>query len=202
LVVPPHRAPSIRPQFAAPPVGWLHVPKPPFVALQMPPQQSAPVWHASPFCSQKLETAQTPLAHRPEQHSPSPAHALPSVLHSVFSGVHFEFSQVPLQQSLSFTQARLSDVHCGKLHTPEMQSPEQQSPATLHAEPSRVHIPPSPVNGSPPMPVPVDPPAPPTDVPELIDAPPVDPPPACVPPPVCAPVDARLVLASPPAPVT
>ena len=144
-----HSIPSTWEQFAAPEPTWLHVPKPAFVALQMPPQQSAPDWHASPFWPQKLDTAQTPPAHRPEQQSPSTPHALPRVLHWPLRAMHEPPAHVPLQQSPSTAHDAPSDVHAGKLHAPAVHRFEQQSDPLAHTEPSAAHVPPSP-NGLPP----------------------------------------------------
>lgn len=66
--------------------------------LQLPPQQSALVAHASPAWTQnEMPAEQSDPLHRPEQQSALFAHGLPDVLHVVESGAHTPLVHAPLQ---------------------------------------------------------------------------------------------------------
>jgi hypothetical protein len=114
LDVPAQRTPSGIWQFAGPVGGGPQVPSVwPIATLQMPPQQSAPEWHASPCCPQKDDGWQVPPAQSPEQQSAPEVHALPSVLQPVLSGAHLPAVHVPLQHWLLAAHALLSERQPG-----------------------------------------------------------------------------------------
>ena len=78
------------------------VPQVPSVApagfVQLPPQQSAFVAHASPVCTQnEMPAEQSEPLHRPEQQSVLFAQGLPDVLHVVDSGEQVPLLHAPLQ---------------------------------------------------------------------------------------------------------
>jgi hypothetical protein len=108
--------------------------------VQMPPQQSEPCAHTSPFCVQYEPLPQVPPAlQKPEQHVAAVAavHGLPSVLHDTLSGVHVPL-HLPLQHSPSEVHVLLSAVHLA-WHMPETQLIEQQSVLTMHEPPVIAH---------------------------------------------------------------
>jgi hypothetical protein len=107
-----------------------------------------PVWHASPSCAQKDEGWQVPPLQSPEQHSPPPVQALPSVLQPELRVAHVPAVHVPLQHWLLPVHAPLSGVHAGKPHAPLWHTPLQQAPFVPHGLPSDAH-PPSLPNGLP-----------------------------------------------------
>jgi hypothetical protein len=149
--VPPQRTPSGIWQFAGPVGGGPHVPSvAPAGTLQLPPQQSVPVWHVSPCWLQKDPCWQVPPLQRPEQQSVLEVHALPSVLHIGLSAAHRPLVQLPLQHWLPVVHAVPSGLQLGKAQAPPVQTPLQHTELEAHALPSCVH-PPSP-NGLPPSP--------------------------------------------------
>src|SRR5579859_4032785 len=95
----PHTVPSTVEQFDDPLAGCEQVPRiAPAAMLQMPPQQSVPSAHTSPFCPQYDAEAHRPWLHRVEQQLASVVHALPSVLQDELSGAQVPPVHVPLQQ--------------------------------------------------------------------------------------------------------
>jgi hypothetical protein len=110
----------------------------PLAMLQTPPQQSAPVVHTSPFCSQKPEGSQRPPAQRPEQQSVATLQMSPRIPpHPVASGVQVPaVPQAPLQHSAPVVHAMVSETHGGGEQTPTKQTPPQQSIDVEHAPPS------------------------------------------------------------------
>jgi hypothetical protein len=99
--IPPHTVPSTALQFAGPAGACPQVPRetPESPAMvQMPPQQSEPVWQTSPVWPQNEETAQTPPWQSAEQQSELLPHALPSVRQPPGSSdAHLPVVHVPLQ---------------------------------------------------------------------------------------------------------
>jgi hypothetical protein len=114
-MAPEQSVPSTAVQFAPPPDGWLQVPSvAPVATVQMPPQQSSPVWHTSPFWPQNEETAHTAPWQSPEQQSDAFAQELPSVVQPPgLSVAHVPPVQVPLQHCDPDAQALPFDVHAG-----------------------------------------------------------------------------------------
>jgi hypothetical protein len=126
--------------------GGPHVPKRPAPAspkVQMPPQQSAPVWQRS-FCwPQKEPGVQAPFTHSFEQQVLPSLHGLPSELQVELSGVHVPPSQRPPQQSLLAPHEVPSPWHGGSAHTPPAHTFVQHWLGSEHARPRLRHCPPS-----------------------------------------------------------
>jgi hypothetical protein len=81
--------------------------------MHCPVQQSASAVHVSPGWVQNDDGWHEPPAHSPEQHSPPPVHALPSVLHCGLRGEHIPDAQFWLQHCALVEHAWPSDVHIG-----------------------------------------------------------------------------------------
>jgi hypothetical protein len=110
------------------------------------------VWQASPSCTQKDDGWQVFPLQSPEQHSPPPAQAFPSVLQLELRVAQLPAVHVPLQHWLLPVHAPLSGVHAGKAHAPLLHAPLQHAPFAPHWLPSDAH-PPSLPNGLPPSPM-------------------------------------------------
>jgi hypothetical protein len=151
--LPPHvgsvppvvAAPQIVPAVVHPPEpaasSALHVPSvAPAALVQLPPQQSTSVPHASPFWTQNdAAAAQTPFWQSCEQQSPLAVHGLPEVLHVVLSGVHLPAVHLPPQHAPSAVHAPLSAVHCVPEHVPLTQEKVQHWLFVVHAAPAPAH---------------------------------------------------------------
>jgi hypothetical protein len=79
---------------------------------------------------QNDDCTHTPERHSDEQHSALVVHALPRVLHVVFSAAHAPLTQIPEQQAASSAQACPYEMHA---HAPPLQRPLQQSDALAQA---------------------------------------------------------------------
>src|SRR5687767_10345904 len=82
---------------------------------------------------------QCPSAQPPLQHSSSPEHSLPEVLHPGFSGEQAPSSQRPPQHSASSVQSPPSETQLSFEHSPSTQLKEQQSVLALQASPATAH---------------------------------------------------------------
>jgi hypothetical protein len=80
-----------------------------------------------------------PFEHSDAQQSPFTLHALPAVLHAVFSGVHVPDVQRPPQHSPSAVQFPPSEMHADALQAPLTQLTLQQSGPALHDAPEGRH---------------------------------------------------------------
>jgi hypothetical protein len=148
--------PSTAVQFTAPPgvpqrPGFVWLTACPFGALHVPPQQSLPVKHISPFCRQYDEALlHVPLLQSPEQQSPSCAHVLPEVRHAPPAppspelpiAAHLPFTHVSVQHVLvpAAGHALPIETHCALPHVPLTQAPLQQSVLTPQLAPALPHV--------------------------------------------------------------
>src|SRR5687768_5272589 len=92
-------------------------------------QQSPPRAQMSPgWMHHDTDRLQRPSSQAFEQHSPSPLHSLPDVLHSGFRATHTPSSeQVPPQQSVESAHSAPSDTHAVPPQAPSSQTSVQQS---------------------------------------------------------------------------
>jgi hypothetical protein len=129
--------------------------------VQIPAQHSSSVAHASPVWKQNDGRPEhLPPEQYLEQHSPWPPQVLPAVLHSVFSGWHTAFAQVPLQHCALPVQAWLSEVHAFAPQRPPSHTTEQHSVGAVQLAPPGLQLAPSALASPAPPPAPLVPPAP------------------------------------------
>jgi hypothetical protein len=136
--------------------------------VQMPPQQSVPLLHTSPFWTQNEGWLQTPPTQNNEQHSEPFVHVFARILQAVVSGVHVPPVQVPLQQAALEPHAWLSEVHGVGWQTPPVQVPEQQSLMVAHTAPSARQVGPPSIPPVPVLELVLVPPPPPALAPVLL----------------------------------
>ncbi len=139
---PPHTVPAMV-QLPPPlPAATAHKPSGPVVFLQMPPQHSVSVEHASPVWVQNDGCPlQSPLLQNLEQHSPPAVHGLPLVLQLPLSGVHAPALQTPPQHSSLAVHAWLSATQSVSEHLPDTHENVQHSLPVVQATPGALQVP-------------------------------------------------------------
>ena len=117
----------------------------PAALVQLPPQQSAFVAHASPVWTQnETPSEQMPPLQSLEQHWSPAVHGLPEVRHVVLSGLQTppplpSGTHEPLQQSAFVPHASVSATHCLSAHLPPRHENVQHSLPVAQATPGPLH---------------------------------------------------------------